>query len=260
METEENISAFEPRMLLLRELERRCQQNPRYSMRAFAKALGLSPAMLSLVIAGRRGLSRSAARKVSTCLGLSPQDAQHFIRNAARARTMAPPSLGEFSQLSLDQFAVIADWHHFGILSLIETDGFSPRIPSIASRLGITPSEAKAAVERLVRLGLLDASGTKWKQVGAPVFVANDTSTSATRKHQRQVLEGAAYSLENDPFELRELNSVTLAMDPKLVPYARQEIRKFLMRLMTDLESKGKPREVYQLSVQAFPVSRNRGN
>jgi len=249
-----------PRQLLLEELERRCQTNPRYSLRAFAKALNLSPSALSMILRGERGLSKNLASQVSKKLGLDPQMSESFIRNALKRKKSINPESYKFNQLSLDRFAVISEWYHFAILSLIETKDFKPVIAWISTRLEISLAEARAGVERLVRLNLLDTTKEKWKQIGDPIFLDNDKSTAATRRFQSQVLERAIFSLENDPMELRELNSVTIAIDPRQVDYAKKKIKDFLIELMNELEAKGPRREVYHLSTQLYPVSKNRGN
>jgi uncharacterized protein (TIGR02147 family) len=250
------LENFSPKTILLEELEKRCRTNPRYSLRAFAKALELSPSGLSLILSGRRGLSKTLAKNLSEKLGLDPSKSRDFIQSAVKRRSSEFQAETSSRQLELDQFATIAEWYHFAILSLIETQGFVPDRQLIASRLGISIAEVRSAVERLQRLGILDTSQTKWRQVGLPIFVGNDKSTSATRSHQRQVLDKAAHSLENHPMEIRELNSVTLAVNPKHLPIARKEIKEFLLKLMNKLESKGDPTEVYSLSVQFFPVSK----
>jgi DNA-binding Lrp family transcriptional regulator len=248
-----------PRQLLLDELERRCRVNPRYSLRAFAKALGISAAALSMILRGERGMSSTLAGKVSKRLGLNLEASEHFVRTSSR-RVKGAPDVSKFLQLPIDQFAIISEWYHFGILSLISTKGFQPSTPWIAARLGISEGEARAGVERLVRMGILDTTQAKWKQKGAPIFVNNEHSTAASRRFHAQVLDHARFSLENDPMELRELNSVTIAIDPKQLPYARKKMKEFLVGLMTELENLGSAREVYHLSTQLCPVSRARGN
>lgn len=247
----------------MEELERRCRANARYSMRSFARALSISPSALSMVLNGERGLSLELATAISKKLGLDPTSSAAFIGTAIRRRRTpqtVQPASQSFNQLTLDQFGVISEWYHFAILSLITTKEFRPELPWIASRLGITQGEARAAVERLVRLKVLDVSQKKWKQVGNPIFVNNTESTAATRQHQKQILEKATYSLENDSMELREMNSVTIAIDPKQVGIAKRRIAQFLMDLMNELESQSTPKEVYHLSTQLYPVSKNRGN
>jgi uncharacterized protein (TIGR02147 family) len=261
MMTRENDLNINPRQLLIEELERRCRENPRYSLRAFAKALDISPSALSMILAGQRGLSKGLASQVSNKLGLDPNETQNFILNSLRrGKPNKQNEAQNFSQLSLDKFATISEWYHFAILSLVETKGFTAKVSWIASRLGISIAEAKAAVERLSRLGILDTAQPKWKLAGPPPFVGNEESTAATKRFQKQVLEKAMYSLENDPMELRDLNSFTIAINPKHVGFARKEMEKFLIDLMHKLEKKGDALEVYHLSAQICPVSKNRGN
>lgn len=57
------------RSLLLAELTRRKERNGAYSLRSFARDLGLSAASVSNVLAGKQGLSVVAARKISEALG-----------------------------------------------------------------------------------------------------------------------------------------------------------------------------------------------
>ena len=44
---------------LRNELERRCKANPAYSLRAFAKFLGVDPSFLSKVLSGKREVTRN---------------------------------------------------------------------------------------------------------------------------------------------------------------------------------------------------------
>src|SRR4051812_39521403 len=88
------------------ELSRRCERNPSYSLRAFAKSLGVSHTILSLVLAGKRPLARKSARKISEKLGLDPAQQAAFLRFGD------PGPRFQAQQLTLDQFALIADWYH----------------------------------------------------------------------------------------------------------------------------------------------------
>ncbi len=245
------------RHLLLRELERRCQQNPKYSLRAFAKALDLNPAMLSMVISGKRNLSKKMAKKIAAKLALNPDDTSSFISTAASREIFAQPIVPKYRDIALDQFATISDWYHYGILSLVETKNFKPNFQWIASRLGISVMEAKAAVERLERMELLDTTSKRWSQIGGDIMIENEVSTAATRHFQSQMLKLIQYSLENDPPNLRDISSITMAIRPEDIHMAKEEIRKFKIHLMNLLEKKGFAQEVYSLTVQLFPVSRN---
>jgi len=254
-------------MLLRRELERRCKANPRYSLRAFAAALGMSPTALSFVLTGKRLLSKKAARKIADAISLSSEECGALVnwanarktkdrKDAGQARTDSGPSETDIHQLSLDSFAFISDWYHYAILSLLEIPGARFEAKWICQKLRITEIEAGNAMERLKRLGIVDKIEGRWKQATGPIRIGNEVPTSATVKFQKQLLLKAVESLENDQPEIRDFTSMTLAMDPSLVPYAMDEIRKFRRKLAEQLEAMGSPQRVYKLTVQLFPVSR----
>lgn len=79
------------RSILRKELQRRRRINVRYSLRAFARQLGISPSRLSEILTGRYGLSGTAARALAQRLGLSDDQAAIFadLADAEHARTPA---------------------------------------------------------------------------------------------------------------------------------------------------------------------------
>lgn len=252
-----------PQLALQRELARRASNNPSYSLRAFARALSMSHTVLSLVLSGKRPLSRKATPRVAALLDLTPDERIAFVlhrdfqhgsnqeRAAATERNSTP-----FYQISLDTFALLSDWYHYALLSLVDLADFKADSKWIAKRLGITALQAKLAFERLQRMALIAKSGRHWKQTTDSLKVDNAESTAATRKFHRQLLEKALYSLENDPAPERNFTCVTFAMDPKLATYAKERMVAFQRELMRELEGKASPKSVYTLTLQLFPLSR----
>lgn len=68
--------------ILKEHLSRRISMNPRYSLRAFANALGLAPSKLSEVLSGKKGLSPGRAETVCDKLRLQGVDRDVFILSA----------------------------------------------------------------------------------------------------------------------------------------------------------------------------------
>ena len=66
------------RDILKDELSSRCQKNPRYSLRAFARDVGLSSARISEVLNYKHGLSRKSGTQISKKLGFSNEEAEYF--------------------------------------------------------------------------------------------------------------------------------------------------------------------------------------
>jgi uncharacterized protein (TIGR02147 family) len=247
--------------ILKDEFSRRSAANPRYSLRSFAKALDVSPTILSLVMSGKRPLAKKTALKIADRLALTPLQMQLLMAKTRPQAKEAPvgASAYEFDAISLETFSVISDWIHYAILSLLEIPNVKSDAKWIAKALNINEVAAQSALDRLQQLGMIKKSKGKWKQSSMPIKVENKVSTSATRKFQAQLLQKAMASLENDPIEVRDFSSMTLAIDPELIPYAIEKIRAFRRELTADLESKGNAKEVYNLTVQIFPVSKVKG-
>lgn len=242
---------FEPRLLLQQELAKRCQRNPRYSLRAFAASLGLSHTVLSLVLSGKRPLSKRACEQVAKQLALSPTETE-LLR---RCRTGRAPVVEPSAIIDLDLFAVISDWYHFAILNYLNLPDGEPDARKIARRLRITGAEARLAIERLKRLGLMVEENGRWRPAQPHLKIDDRDTNAATRKFQAQILQKAIESLENDPRELRDHTSVNFAMKRSSLPYARRRIAEFRRELMAELEQMGIPDAVYTISLQLFPLS-----
>ena len=253
---ESSESSLEPRSLLKRELDRRLRKNPRYSLRSFARDLGVSHSLLSLALSGKRNVSRRLGLKTAALAGLTPEDTRRLF-GAEPGRRAPTSALAEnFRRITLDTFTVISEWYCYALLSLLEIPGAKWEAGDIARRLSITEAEARKAMGALSRLKLVREIGGRWRQTGQPLKVENTLSTAATKRFHRQLLAKALESMEKDPKETRDLSSMTFAMDPVLVPYAVKRIREFRRELMKELETMGKPAAVYNLTVQIYPVSK----
>lgn len=247
------------RLRLQAELVRRCQANPRYSLRAFARALEIDGSVLSKILAGKRTVGPRAARKLVARLSLSPGESAQLLDALAGLPSSAPDA---YRSLAADSFEIVSDWYHFAILELLRVEGFRPDIKWVARCLGISLAEAQAAVERLQRVGMLeirDAKGKapRWIHVSAPqaTVIAPGVTSAAHRKLQRQILEKSILALEEVPLELRSHTAMTMAIDPAKLDEARERIRKF-RRSLSRFLSRGAPcTEVYHLGLCLYPVT-----
>lgn len=238
------------RLFLQEELIRRCRKNQKYSLRAFAKFLGVEASFLSKIISGKRAVTAKTFSKFSTLLGLTPYQVAEF-----REKDNAEE---KFNGLTLDHFHLIAEWHHFAILELLSIRGFRPSKQKIAQALGLSITEAASAVERLLRLGYLEITPKgKWLNVSG-----NNTTTSfekftnsALIKAQEKILEMAIESLHHVPLEERDQSAIIMAIDSKLLPKAKEKIKAFRRKLMSELQSGQNLDQIYNLSISLYPVT-----
>jgi uncharacterized protein (TIGR02147 family) len=245
------------KVLLLNEFENIRCKNPNYSLRAFAQKLAVPPSALSEVMNGDRVPAEKLALKILLGLNLEPSFVNKTITNLSAERRGVEYSedVGEYKTLDAEYFHVIADWYHFAILSLAETKGFKSNARWISRRLGISEVVAEKAIERLIKLEMLsqDKDG-KLKATGIQYKSTTDIVSQAIKKQHTQNLDMAKEALEQIDINMRDITSITMAIDLKLLPEAKKKIQKFRREMSSYLES-GSQTEVYKLNVQLFPIS-----
>lgn len=253
------------------ELVRRIRTNPRYSQRAFARHLGLSPGELSEILRGRRKLSLKATFKVGKALGLSPAEVRHlgFLVQRERGREIEKISNGETSELlgsalsrsvlSLDLFHVISDWFCFAILNLADCEGFRWEEKWISGRLGISIAETRVGIERLERVGLIERRNGKRIVCKDYLLSPEGVPSEAIRNYHRQMLERAIHSLDQQSVEEREIAGIDFAVNPAFLPAMKKDISDFLDEMVAKY-ARGRSRtEVYHCETALFRLTQRRG-
>ncbi len=253
---------------LAEELHRRCTKNARYSIRAFARALNLDPGALSRILSGKQIPSFHVAEKILSNLDFTPNERAIFLDSLNEVQKKRPlkrvrqesnnPFLNNLSQneLNIELYKVISSWYHIAILELTMLDNFEGNSKWISKQLGISQVEAKLALDRLFDLNLLEVKNGKIRKTQEQLTTNSKTiSTPALRTNQKEFLEKAIESLENDPIEERNTTSMTMAIDPELLPLAKEKIHDFNKELCQLLESKSK-RRVYNLEIALYPLQK----
>jgi uncharacterized protein (TIGR02147 family) len=266
----ETPRAKDYRELLKDELAARCQRNPRYSQRAFARDIEMPPHKLSEVLRGKQGLSRPTAERIGKNLGMNAEERRRFCdlvdqkhgrslakRQAAAARlardAQAPKTL------DLDRFHLISDWYHLAILELAKVAGFKGAPRWIAGCLGITEAEAKLALERLERLGMIRREGDAVEVREADNAVSTPVPSVAVKNFHRTLIERGLQALQTQALDAREFNSTMLAVPRAKVGLAQERIRSFWRDLAQELTEAGTPADdLYALTIQFFHLTDRR--
>jgi transcriptional regulator with XRE-family HTH domain len=239
------------RALLQTELVDRCRKNPGYSLRAFARSLGVEASALSQIISGKRPLTDKMRIRLGSALGL-PLTRIKNIPADDDGRTEG------FQQITLDQFAVISDWYHYAILELTNVVGFKSEAAWISKRLGITKLEANVAVERLMRLGLLEERNGRWidaSENGELTHIAPSLTSSASKKYQCQLLELSKAAVHEIGLERRNHTSATLVFDSVDMDSAIERIKQFRRSFAKEFQPSSGGTDVYQIQISFFPLT-----
>jgi uncharacterized protein (TIGR02147 family) len=247
------------------ELSQRRSHNPRYSLRAFARLLEMSPGHLSEVLRGSRNLSPRMAVGIAQRLGYNGKQTLEFVSRvqaggASMTRTLAlldeqnaHGAVSDALTLDLETIKAISEWYHYAILELTYCRGFRGTPKWVARKLGISVAAAAEALRLLQRLGILRKSrGTLIKTSDFVTSPSNVPSRAIKRFHS-QMIQKAKGAIRSHAVDTRDMSSLTMAIDPAQISEAKIEIQKFRRR-MAQLLSKGRPSNVYQLNVQFFSL------
>ncbi len=249
--------------LLATEFRRRIAKNPRYSLRAFARQLGLHPSALSRVLSGKQDLSIAASHTVIDALGVSDETRRLFLISVSRERverqlahhgeSAVKPAATEVSP---EIFNGVADVTCMSVLEACALDDADVGEAWFADRLGLSVNAVRAALRRLEAAGFVEPVGKRWVKAAAR-FSTQERALDlmVLQCHQREIGEKAVAALTEVPYELRCITSMMTAMDPAKVPRAKQMIGEFLEQLGDFLASERRT-ALYQVNVQFFPVTK----
>ncbi len=235
------------------------RNNPHYSLRAYARDIGIHPATLSQIIKGNRPLPQKDSNHVATRLNLGPMERNLFIESLSRTKsTLDQIKINPVdSRLMLDEsyYKIIAEWEHYALLELFNLKEFGRTKEEVARQLDLTLNRTEVVINNLVVCGLLeiDENGLLSK-VHSDVRTTEDITSQALRASHKETLDLGKEKLEKIATELRDYSSSTLALDLNKLPEAKIIIREFRQKMAALLEE-GERTEVYQLAIQFYPLT-----
>jgi uncharacterized protein (TIGR02147 family) len=228
--------------------------NPGFSVRAFARKLGMQPGPVNEMLKGQRAITEKTAQKICEKLKLDPFERAEFLKEVTtekKPRKSADPSI----QLKSDEFKLISDWVHFAILSLLKVKDFKSDIQWIAERLGINAATARKAVLRLQHLNLLHVSADgKMSRTPHPIRTTDDVLDLSLQDMHLQDMEMAKVKLKTIELGRRDFTNCTFPANPQGIHRAKEIIRKCqdeVEEAMYDEDST----EVYRICTYLFPLT-----
>jgi uncharacterized protein (TIGR02147 family) len=234
------------------------RNNPHYSLRAYARDIGIHPATLSQIINGKRALPFKDSEKVIKKLNLGPKERSLFLESLSKNKSYSTIRISEEdNRLLLDEsyYKIIAEWEHYAVLELFNIPEFSRTKEDISARLNLTTNRTEVVVNNLAICNLIvtDADG-KLVKIPSDVKTTEDIVNQALRDSHKEALQMGIAKIDEISIELRDFSSSTLAINLKKIPEAKALIREFRMKMAALLAQDDKE-EVYQLAIQFYPLS-----
>jgi uncharacterized protein (TIGR02147 family) len=248
------------------EFQARKKRRPQYSLRAFARDIGLSPSTLSEILNGKLFLSEERVIQVSKKLNLNGNQVEHWVdlikmenssskveKEVASVKVKARLK-NEKGNISLDLFQVISDWYHYALLELIDIDSKYQNHKYAALALNIDEVTVKESWERLIKVGLAEKSDESYKAKTLATFAGEDVPSAALRNFHAGLMNKALVAQEIQTLENKEFLSIVFSFAHKDLKDIKDELYKFLIDLTNKYSQKNNKDSVYCLGTQLFDL------
>lgn len=239
-------------------LSQKQKSNPRYSLRAFARDLGINAGTLGQVIKGQRPLPIKNSLSVVDKLGLKLEERSMFLESLYRSKVKLDNIKidQEDQRLMLNEShnKIIAEWEHFAVLSLFDVTEFECHSEEVAERLGITKLRAQVVINNLYQCGLIIDDQGVFRKAQQSVRTTEDVSNESIKKGHLEALDIGKDKLDTIEVMLRDFSEMTIAMDLDKMTEAKTIIREFRQKMATLLRD-GNRTDVFQLAIQFYPLT-----
>lgn len=244
--------------------------NPLFSYRTMAKRLGTDPSYLFRILRKELHLPVRCVPDALDFLGLSGRAAEYFQLLLACARSRGKLEKQEIltkaaalrdverRRLGKGEQAFFRDWWVSGIRCLLEVVDGNSRPEELAAKFlpDVPVAEVQSALEILLELGFAKkAASGRLLLTEAHITAGGDEKVVAVRHFQKQVLELAKESLERFPPELRDISTLTLAVDQEAFEDIRALLRECRRQIQKRVEAASHPDRVLELSMAIFPIA-----
>jgi DNA-binding MarR family transcriptional regulator len=248
-------------------LKRKQAAQPGYSLRALARDLGVSPAFVSNMMAGKKLPPKNRLEKLSYCLELDVLEREQLVKLSLLAG-LSPKLLGHRPGPSLPQTRrtsevsnrhLLASWANLAVLEGLTLDGAWSDLEELRGRLGLTAPALERVIETLAAAGVIEERHGRWVKKDEHLYLAGGRSRQEVRAfHEMMILKSRdelVTKTAQADFERRLINGFTLAMNPEKLEVLKAKIIEFMDELSREAAA-GPCTEVYQCNFQFFPLTR----
>jgi uncharacterized protein (TIGR02147 family) len=246
---------------------------PFFSYQYFAQKAGFkSKSFIHKVINGQRALSTNSVFSIARALNLKGKEIAffealvHFNESKTdqereyyftRMQQVEPKNEG--IRLQKNQYNYFAKWYHAVIRELVTIVPFAADYKKLASAVEppITPKLARESVKLLLELGMVrknEKTGL-YQQTDAYITTRDTVVSLGVNKFQRETMDLALKSHENDDRQTRDFSSLTIGISSKGFEKIKSELKDFRSYVGRIVEEDNPADRVYQINFQLFPVS-----
>ncbi len=271
----QNVAPIHGHEVLEKFFARKKAKHPGYRQSTLARHLKLSRAMLTQILKGRRRLPIDKVETFCKALDIDPEARDYILTGLLHERGVRTGITVRYKnrktgrkkkketwQLATeDQIRLLEDWCLIPILDCTLLKDYDGTESFIAKRLGLSEQTVRWAVSELKKLGTLKIENGRFKKaMDFFEFNSNRFLPQIRRYHSMSLVKAREvlnrFTSEQDR-EARLITTLTFTCANDRVSWAKQRILEVIHEISTE-SNLDTPDEVYQLSVQFFPLSRKR--
>lgn len=255
----------ELRTFLGEQLAIRCQRNPRYSLRAFARDLQLAPSTLSEVINGKTRLTRKSMGGICTKLGCSPEEKEHLYDLASladsnpitrkNALTRIRARLGDSFFLNIgvqDEEKRKVTLSHFLVIEIVRVLKDRASNENIAKRLQLSKVQSSKIIADLVSWEILAKTPSGFEVLKQGITFETGNASETLRSMYRELMKKALIAIEGQDLETREFGFQVFPMDQSDLPKLKKRVRDFYLQIAKEFSATENKNVVYGYFGQLF--------
>ena len=257
-----------PHEVLKQYFERKKVTRPKYSLRALARDIGVSPSFLSDILSGRKKIPKSRIGDFVKHLDMDEIGCLQLKKslggtdNNRKDEGLASDDkdfLRDYFLLPKNQYSLLRHWYYVVILDLTTMKGFKSDVDWISQKIGISKIETELAIETLLRLGVLKKNSGQLQKTNKKLRLPTKNSQSEVRQFHQQMIKKAYDELQKKTdeksFNDRLMTGATVVTSPERVQATKEKLNQYLIELADDM-SKSSDQEIYQVNFQLFPLIR----
>jgi len=239
-----------------------------YSARKFATQVGFkSPSYLKMIIDGQRNVGSEVVQRLATALELKKDEAQFFeklvlfnqtqimdLKDKLYEELLSFKKFRTIRNLDAAQYEFYSRWYMPVIFESVGYVNWTTEKEEFAKSLEISIPEVDRSLEILEKLGFIEKRRREWVKTDTSIETEPEATSLYIRNFHREMISLALTKLDGIVPEARDLQGLTLALSDEDFKEFRKTLFDFISKMNKKYSGKDKPKSIYQLSTQFFPV------
>jgi uncharacterized protein (TIGR02147 family) len=246
----------------------RSRGRPQYSLRAFARDIGISASRVSELFQKKNHLSTRLAFQIAEKLSLNAKESERFCnmvaarsaRNLKQRKTAQRALRGERladlpMRLTDSDFSPLSDWFYLVLIELASQNQLTKNYSKFAKILGLSELQVRLACEKLLAAKFLSEDGKNLRATHRQLFAGDQGPSAVIRKFHEQFLEVARMKLNSLPFTEKDFNVRYLSLTDKQFEQLKVKIRAWLDEMLEEGGKNPADTEIYAIGLQSFKLT-----